>query len=696
MATFPELATTHISARSKNKKDQLGSWGVSPLLSQVSPPAYRLKYVLIRSEDSFRKGRRSLSLPPLAKNRIITVRALQESRAFRSFLLFPCDMQCLSFSSRTSTHRRMQEVCEVRYRFRIQCKHEQQSQTESKGLDKSSVTDEKNQKNNNHPKKFLSFRLQERVTMLLCYLRKCSPRAIAQAVIVFLRKYVRQVTLSTAVGTVLGICYLALKFTAVPSPVTVPYSDLVRSLQAGTITSVLFEEGSRRIFYNMHPQTADKRLPEEIMADDAQCNMTAEIKSDEAGSGPETHLTQDHISGIGVSKKTFLADPNKKKKGPIFRITQMNGPQWQYSTRRIEHDESYLLSLMRENGITYSSAPQPLSASLRSVLITVVSLWIPLTPLLWLVYRQISTNSSSAQKRQSRKQLVRFEDVAGVDAAKSELMEIVSCLQGAINFSKLGAKLPKGVLLVGPPGTGKTLLARAVAGEAGVPFFAASASEFVELFVGRGAARIRDLFNVARKCAPSIIFIDELDAVGGRRGKSFNDERDQTLNQLLTEMDGFESNNAVLVIAATNRPESLDPALCRPGRFSRRVFVIEPDLDGRRKILAIHLRGIPLEEDPEVICNMVASITSGFVGADLANVVNEAALLAARQGKEAVTVANMKEAVYRAKYGIGDKVLLPTAIGKELGRLFPWIPSRASRTIQSNNDEQPLGYQTIT
>lgn len=290
---------------------------------------------------------------------------------------------------------------------------------------------------------------------------------------------------------------------------------------------------------------------------------------------------------------------------------------------------------------------------------------------------------------------MRFEDVAGVDAAKAELMEIVSCLQGAINFSKLGAKLPKGVLLLGPPGTGKTLLARAVAGEAGVPFFAASASEFVEMFVGRGAARIRDLFEMARKSAPSIIFIDELDAVGGRRGKSFNDERDQTLNQLLTEMDGFESNTAVLVIAATNRPESLDPALCRPGRFSRRVFVVKPDLDGRRKILAIHLRGIPLEEDPELICNMVASITSGFAGADLANVVNEAALLAARQGKEAVTVADMKEAVHRAKYGIGDKSPLPTGIGKEIERLFPWIPSRASRTMQSNNGEQPLGYQAL-
>lgn len=687
MATFPELATTHILVRSKTKKDQLVSWGVSPLVLHVSPTVYRLKYDLIKSGGCFREDRQSLSLSPSAKNRTIKVRALQESRTFQSSLLFSCDRQCRCFSSRISTQ---QEVCAKRYSFRIQCKYEQQSHTESDG--KSSVTEEKDQKINNHPKKFLSFRLQERVAMLLRYLRKCSPLAIVEAVIAFLRQYAIQVTLSTVVGSVLGICYLAVKLTAVPSPVMVPYSDFVRSLQAGTVTSALFEEGSHKIFYNMHPQTADKWLSKENMADDAQYNLTAvnETRSYEADSGPETHLKEDHISGIGISKKTYLADPNKKKMGPS------NAPKWQYSTRKVKHDESYLLSLMREHEITYSSAPQALGASLMiTVITTLVTLWIPLLPLFWLTRRLISTYGKSAPKWQSRKQEARFEDVAGVDAAKAELMEIVSCLQGAINFSKLGAKLPKGVLLLGPPGTGKTLLARAVAGEAGVPFFAASASEFVELFVGRGAARIRDLFEVARKCAPSIIFIDELDAVGGRRGKSFNDERDQTLNQLLTEMDGFESNTAVLVIAATNRPESLDPALCRPGRFSRRVFVIKPDLDGRRKILAIHLRGIPLEADPEVICNVVASITSGFVGADLANVVNEAALLAARQGKEAVTVEDMKEAVHRAKYGIGDKFPLSTGIGKELGRLFPWIPSRASRTIQSNNDEQPLGYQTL-
>ncbi|XP_074556577.1 putative inactive ATP-dependent zinc metalloprotease FTSHI 3, chloroplastic [Curcuma longa] len=214
---------------------------------------------------------------------------------------------------------------------------------------------------------------------------------------------------------------------------------------------------------------------------------------------------------------------------------------------------------------------------------------------------------------------------------RKKMRRIVSCLQGTINYKKLGAKLPRGILLVGPPGTGKTLLARSVAGEAGVPFFSVSASEFVELFVGRGAARVRDLFNVAKECSPSIVFIDELDAVGGKRGRSFNDERDQTLNQLLTEMDGFESDTKVIVIAATNRPEALDPALCRPGRFSRKVLVGEPDFEGRKKILAVHLRQVPLDEEIEIICDLVASLTTGLVGADLANIVNEAALLAARR-----------------------------------------------------------------
>lgn len=226
------------------------------------------------------------------------------------------------------------------------------------------------------------------------------------------------------------------------------------------------------------------------------------------------------------------------------------------------------------------------------------------------------------------------------------------------------------------------------------PFFTVSASEFVELFVGRGAARIRDLFTAARKCSPSIIFIDELDAVGGKRGRSFNDERDQTLNQLLTEMDGFESDTKVIVLAATNRPEALDPALCRPGRFSRKVLVGEPDEEGRRRILGVHLRGVPLDEDIEIICDLVASLTPGFVGADLANIVNEAALLAARRGGETVLREDIMEAVERAKYGINDQQLRPNTISKELGKLFPWIPSIMGRN--DNGLQGPMGYQTLS
>ncbi|BBH00143.1 cell division protein ftsH, putative [Prunus dulcis] len=389
---------------------------------------------------------------------------------------------------------------------------------------------------------------------------------------------------------------------------------------------------------------------------------------------------------------------------------------------------------MREKGITYSSAPQSVLMSMRTTLITIISLWIPLLPLMWLLYRQLTAGNSPAKKRRPDNQSVGFDDVEGVDSAKLELMEsydvfalvnftaffayaIVLCLQGAINYNKLGAKLPRGVLLVGPPGTGKTLLARAVAGEAGVPFFTVSASEFVEMFVGRGAARIRDLFNMARKYSPSIIFIDELDAVGTKRGRSFNDERDQTLNQildldfsgkilfyflllsikLLTEMDGFESDSKVIVVAATNRPEVLDSALCRPGRFSRKIVVGEPDEEGRRKILAVHLRGIPLEEDSNLICSLIASLTPGFVGADLANIVNEAALLAARRGGETVAREDVMEAIERAKFGINDKQLRPSTISKELGKMFPWMPSLMGK----NNTRQdglpgPLGYQALS
>ncbi|OUL24634.1 ATP-dependent zinc metalloprotease FtsH [Nostoc sp. 106C] len=250
---------------------------------------------------------------------------------------------------------------------------------------------------------------------------------------------------------------------------------------------------------------------------------------------------------------------------------------------------------------------------------------------------------------------VKFTDVAGVDEAKVELEEIVDFLKNADKYTRLGAKIPKGALLVGPPGTGKTLLARAIAGEAAVPFFSISGSEFIELFVGVGAARVRDLFEQAKKQAPCIVFIDELDALGKSRGGAGgfvggNDEREQTLNQLLTEMDGFDANTGVIIIAATNRPEVLDPALRRPGRFDRQIVVDRPDKIGREAILKVHARNVKLAEDVNLAT--IAIRTPGFAGADLANLVNEAALLAARQNRQAVIMADFNEAIERLVAGL--------------------------------------------
>ena len=251
---------------------------------------------------------------------------------------------------------------------------------------------------------------------------------------------------------------------------------------------------------------------------------------------------------------------------------------------------------------------------------------------------------------------VTFADVAGIDEAKEELEEVVEFLRSPDKFQKLGGRIPKGVLLVGPPGTGKTLLAKAVAGEAKVPFFSISGSEFVEMFVGVGASRVRDLFSQATGQAPCIIFIDELDALGKARGMNVfggNDEREQTLNQLLVEMDGFESNKGVIIMAATNRPEILDPALLRPGRFDRQVLVDRPDINGREAILHIHSTNVVM--GPDVDLRKIAALTPGFVGADLANLVNEAALLAARKGKESVGTQEFDEAVDRVVGGLEKK-----------------------------------------
>ncbi|MHB8172478.1 MAG: ATP-dependent zinc metalloprotease FtsH [Thermincolia bacterium] len=266
--------------------------------------------------------------------------------------------------------------------------------------------------------------------------------------------------------------------------------------------------------------------------------------------------------------------------------------------------------------------------------------------------RVMSFGKSRAKLHTDEKKRVTFEDVAGADEVKEELEEIVEFLQHPSKFNELGAKIPKGVLLFGPPGTGKTLLARAVAGEAGVPFFSISGSDFVEMFVGVGASRVRDLFEQAKKNAPCIVFIDEIDAVGRQRGAGLgggHDEREQTLNQLLVEMDGFNANEGIIIVAATNRPDILDPALLRPGRFDRQVVVDRPDVLGRKEILAVHVKGKPLGDD--VNLEVLARRTPGFTGADIANLVNEAALLAARHNKKKINMDELESSVERVIAG---------------------------------------------
>jgi cell division protease FtsH len=281
--------------------------------------------------------------------------------------------------------------------------------------------------------------------------------------------------------------------------------------------------------------------------------------------------------------------------------------------------------------------------------------------------KALSFGKSRARLLSMQQKKVTFKDVAGVDEAKEELREIIEFLREAQKFQKLGGRIPKGVLLVGPPGTGKTLLARAVAGEANVPFFSISGSDFVEMFVGVGASRVRDLFEQGKKNAPCIIFIDEIDAVGRHRGAGLgggHDEREQTLNQLLVEMDGFESNEGVILVAATNRPDVLDPALLRPGRFDRRVVVSRPDVRGREEILRVHTRKIPLSDNVEL--NILARGTPGFSGADLANMVNEAALLAARNNRKTVTMFDFELAKDKVLMGAERKSLLLTEDEKKV------------------------------
>ena len=281
--------------------------------------------------------------------------------------------------------------------------------------------------------------------------------------------------------------------------------------------------------------------------------------------------------------------------------------------------------------------------------------------------KEMNFGKAKIKNTNDEKRKTTFGDVAGADEEKEELQEIVEFLKAPEKYNKLGARIPKGVLLVGPPGTGKTLLARAVAGEAGVPFFSISGSDFVEMFVGVGASRVRDLFEQAKKNSPCIIFIDEIDAVGRQRGAGLgggHDEREQTLNQLLVEMDGFGANEGVILIAATNRPDVLDPALMRPGRFDRQVIVSYPDINGREAILKVHARKKPLA--PDVKLKTIAKTTAGFTGADLENLLNEAALLAARKNKKAITMEEIEEATIKVVVGAEKKTRVMSDKEKKL------------------------------
>jgi len=374
-----------------------------------------------------------------------------------------------------------------------------------------------------------------------------------------------------------------------------------------------------------------------------------------------------NVSSISSKGTTVQGSFRKSVRYP----SSISTPASEFTTEIPEFaNNTVLLALLEKKGVVVNATAPSTGASLLVTLllsfgpaILIVALFV------WLMRRAAggsggltSFGRSRAQRVEPSEQTVNFEDVAGIDEAKAELTELVDFLKDPNKYRRLGGRIPRGVLLTGPPGTGKTLLARALAGEAQVPFFSISASEFVEMFVGVGASRVRDLFKQAKEAAPAIIFIDELDAIGRSRAGAMgglgggHDEREQTLNQILTEMDGFDPSVGVIVISATNRPEVLDPALLRPGRFDRRVAVQPPDTIGRRKILEVHTRSVPLADDVDL--DRLAATTPGMVGADLANVVNEAALTAARRQHDTVTMADLHDSLEKLILGTERRILL--------------------------------------
>jgi cell division protease FtsH len=391
------------------------------------------------------------------------------------------------------------------------------------------------------------------------------------------------------------------------------------------------------------------------------------------------NLFQGQSQRVGAADISYSDFIGKVETGEVKSVTiagdVING---QYNDGRsfqtYTPQDPNLITQLRDKGIDIKARPATDESFLTSMLVS----WFPIILMIgvWVFFmRQMQAGSgkamgfgkSKAKLLTERQGRVTFEDVAGIEEAKEDLQEIVDFLKDPHKFQRLGGKIPRGVLLVGPPGTGKTLLARAIAGEANVPFFTISGSDFVEMFVGVGASRVRDMFEQAKKNAPCIIFIDEIDAVGRHRGAGLgggNDEREQTLNQLLVEMDGFETNEGVILIAATNRPDVLDPALLRPGRFDRQVVVPNPDIVGREQILKVHMRNVPLA--PDVDAKLIARGTPGFSGADLANLVNEAALLAARRNKRMVTQHEFEDAKDKVMMGAERKSMAMSEEEKQL------------------------------
>ncbi|MFQ5627000.1 MAG: ATP-dependent zinc metalloprotease FtsH, partial [Methyloligellaceae bacterium] len=392
------------------------------------------------------------------------------------------------------------------------------------------------------------------------------------------------------------------------------------------------------------------------------------------------NLFQNPAHRTSANEISFSQLLSEVDNGKISEVTiSGSGITGQYTDGRLFQtyapDDPSLVQRLHNKGVKITAKPSDEDVpSLMGVLVS----WFPMLLLIavWVFFmrqmqsgggRAMGFGKSKAKLLTERQGRVTFEDVAGVDEAKEDLQEIVEFLQDPQKFQKLGGRIPRGALLVGPPGTGKTLLARAIAGEANVPFFTISGSDFVEMFVGVGASRVRDMFEQAKKNAPCIIFIDEIDAVGRHRGAGLgggNDEREQTLNQLLVEMDGFEANEGVILIAATNRPDVLDPALLRPGRFDRQVVVPRPDIIGREKILKVHVRKVPLA--PDIDLRIVARGTPGFSGADLANLVNEAALLAARRSKRLVTQQEFEDAKDKVMMGAERRSMVMSEEEKKL------------------------------